>query len=168
MIPLSKGAEVSLKPLRTLICLTVLALLTLSLGACATSGAASTGTAGDEVATTGDRGVVSDTDETTKRRMRVLIQFPDFRETVDMLEGQKVTYTQPDGTYVIVPRVSKTEVGRVEVDVERQSPAGTEQASAIFFLKEPYFFHLEFENLDWPTLTVEVLNVHPPLRPGLR
>ncbi len=154
--------------LRHLICLIALTCLALSLGACATSGGGAAAVDGDGDATvSGQRGVVSDTPETTKRRMRLQIQFPDFREVVNMLEGQKVTYTQPDGTYVIVPHVSKTEVGRVEVDVQRQSQAGTEEASAIFFLKEPYFFHLEFKDLDWPTLTVEVLNVHPPLRPGL-
>lgn len=131
-------------------------------GCASSSGAAGDGAGNDK------RSVVVDGEDMTNRRFRLKILLPDYSEILTVREGQTVRYQQPDGVYTLVPRVSRTEIGQVEVFVRREQPGGNaEEATGTFRMSQPYDFSHEVKNVDWPYLLVEVLSVQPPLRPGL-
>ena len=77
-----------------------------------------------------------------------------------------VTYRQPDGTYRLTPRVSKQEVGKVEVEVERSAGGAVQPATVIMSVGEEKDFAHEFRQLGWPDLLVKVVRVQPPIRRG--
>jgi len=165
---------VTSKFLRPLVCLAALACLVLPLvTACATSSGTAPDSASDSAsgtepaAASADEGMIQDSEEMTNRRFRMKVSFPGFSEMVNMREGQTITFQRPDGTYVLTPWVSKTELGQIDMEVSRQTSVQKEEARATFRISEPYDFSHEFKNLDWPFLEVRVLSVHPPLRPGL-
>ena len=119
-------------------------------------------------ASTGEAiGEVSSSGKVTNRLFRMRVLFADgTEETLQLREGQTVTYRQPDATYRLTPRVSKQEIGKVEVEVERNASGTVQPATVVMSVGEEKDCAHEFRQLGWPDLLVKVVRVQPPIRRG--
>ncbi len=144
-----------------MVCLTVAGA-----AACAsTAGTASTDTA----AAGGDEriGVVTSGGEVNNRLIRLRVVFENgTEETLDLREGQTVSYQQPDGTYRFTPRVSRDTVGKMEIAVVRDSGSAAAEVVPTLSVGEEMDLAHEFRELGWPYVSVKVVRVQPPIRRG--
>jgi hypothetical protein len=141
--------------------LPMLCLLLASAGCATTVAPAPPASTGEAV------GEVSSSGKVTNRLFRLRVIFEDgTEETLQLREGQTVTYRQPDGTYRLTPRVSKQEIGKVEVEVERNDGRTVQPATVVMSVGEEKDFAHEFRQLGWPALLVKVVRVQPPIRRG--
>lgn len=148
--------------------------LVLALGGCASApagGEAEGAMAGGEPAAMaadgGQVGVVSSEGKVTKRLIWLWVYFADSAsETIEMREGQTVTYERPDGIFRFTPTVSKKTVGKVEVHAERDSGGSVDSVDLILSVGEEMNVALEFPEIGWPSVAVRVVRVQPPIRRG--
>lgn len=148
-------------------CLIAVVVLILTMGvACATAPTSAGGPDAPAGTETVGEGVITDSGKVTNRRFRLKVSFTGTSEVVTLREGQTVTFQRPDGAYSLTPRISKTEIGRIEVDVKRDTGGGVEEASPIFSVGEDYEVSHELRGIDWPFLSLRVLSVQPPIRRG--